>query len=796
MKSGNTASGSVLRAFCTPGNPMNTTSRRSTLLAWAAGIALLFLSLPLRADLLDTVLSILAPDYIEAKEVIACIVNKGSVDEVVAKACIEQYATQQGKQMVANDPKLKSIVDTVIAAKAGQWVRVLEIVGTDGLKTVVCSGAVSVGGAVKDLICGSVFELAKPVIKAALQAVLDGDWWELIALLGPEAACSVIPGGGVKDTLCGTLMQALNEIGSFAKGGINAGKDVLISFGETISGQTQHMPPEKYYELYWYPKVHIDVRIILNGGKPAHSIDFDACVGYFDSHKASKSSGEKWCGQMQSQLAANVNAIVPAVQSAPQAYFSGKLQAQVPRLVLENYQPDAIPKQLIIGKNWPYIKPLKNLYSQCIGDVAKMIPIPGKTPTHYDTGAPYSAWGWICDQAMLSTVKAMDTYRGIGMVALSTKLGSMGCKAKKLSESPRYYSVCDSYDGYDYCKSELSALNTKGEKHCGVDGAVATPKLAMKIAAELGTKRCAVSPKGGRNVECTRPWKQSMCKALVNQYQGSVDWVYAVTCSLKEDAGFISEQGKAVSLLAKLNGDQKRAATLEPPKQVRGSGRIRAAKACSHSYDPLAISCSGNPHALSEAKVELPACPPDPNKDGADAVCYAGPYTLSEPKEPVVAKAAAIVPPGPDLTAEAGPWLLRRSGTETMQWGGSLTISDTKALSAQDGKCYYGVHVVLVNQGTVASGQFEFSLAAQGEPPVIRRNGPLQPGGIGSHDIYVYLHPGENMLRLKIDTLGQIADVNKSNNKLSLGVNVEGGCGGRAATLAPVTGGHPPVRAH
>ena len=123
------------------------------------GCALLLCALPVRADLLDTVIGVVAPSYAEYRSAIDCIVDKGTFNEAVAKACAEQAALAQGKQFVASDPKLKSIVDTVLAAKAGNWVRVLELVGTDGLKTVVCSGAVGMGGAVSDLVCGSAFEI-------------------------------------------------------------------------------------------------------------------------------------------------------------------------------------------------------------------------------------------------------------------------------------------------------------------------------------------------------------------------------------------------------------------------------------------------------------------------------------------------------------------------------------------------------------------------------------------------------------------------------------------------------------
>lgn len=122
--------------------------------AVALTVGLLLMPLTARADIIDTVLGIVAPEYAEAKSVIECIVNKGSFNESVAKGCIEQEAKKQSKQLIPGDPKLKSIVDTVLAAKDGDWVRVLDLVTTpEGLKTIACS--VLQGGAVKEILCGS-----------------------------------------------------------------------------------------------------------------------------------------------------------------------------------------------------------------------------------------------------------------------------------------------------------------------------------------------------------------------------------------------------------------------------------------------------------------------------------------------------------------------------------------------------------------------------------------------------------------------------------------------------------------
>jgi hypothetical protein len=782
---------------------------RPTLRRAIPGLAALLCAAPAHADLLGTVIGIVAPDYVEAKVVIECIVDKGSVDEKIAKACIEQVAKAQGKQLVASDPKLKSIVDTALAANAGDWVRVLEIVGTDGLKTVVCSGAVSVGGAVKDLVCGSVFEVAKPVIKSALQAVLDGDWWELATLLGPSAACAVIPGGDVKNAVCGPFAQALDEVGKFAKGGVNAGKDALISLGETISGQTQHMPPEKYYEMYWHALVHVDVRSILNNGKPSHKVEYDHCVDYFDSHKASKPSAEKWCGRMRDQVAGHVKAIVPAIQAAPAGYFAGKLKAQVPRMTLENYHGQSVDP-----------KALQKLMLACRGDIQKKVQIPGKLPTHYQTGPPYTAWDWACARARSSLEQAVETYRKQGIPPLLAKLQNAGCKPQKLSDA-KLYALCGTYEGYAACKTEFTSLAAKGGGHCGVDGAVAGSKLATKIAAELGVKRCALMAKSPKSVECTRPWKRDYCEALVKKYQGSTDWAYAVNCTLKSDPAFDAARKQALGILHTLNGVQQ-AGTVQQPGGKTGKLVLvpPGGGPCALGVDPLAIACPGNPKAPAETKVSLPDCAPDPNKDGADAPCYAGPLSTISPaspgvvQKPVVAAtpdasaaakqpsraasapagepvAAAAKPAGapaltaanqPDLAAAPEMLLLRRGGPEKGKWGGSIAVEDSAALSTQNGKCNFGLHFEVRNAGGAPAPVFQVALSAEGEPPGVRQAGPLAPGASSSHEIYVNLRPGANLVRLRVDSAQQVAEADEANNAPSLTVNVKGTCGGAAAT--------------
>jgi hypothetical protein len=92
-----------------------------------------------------------------------------------------------------------------------------------------------------------------------------------------------------------------------------------------------------------------------------------------------------------------------------------------------------------------------------------------------------------------------------------------------------------------------------------------------------------------------------------------------------------------------------------------------------------------------------------------------------------------------------------------------------------------------------ASGPFEFSLGADGEAPAKRKSGPLAPGASGSHDMYAYLRPGANVVRLSVDSAQQVAEGNEGNNVLAVTVNVNGSCGSRGASPQPAAERRAPI---
>jgi hypothetical protein len=195
---------------------------------------------------------------------------------------------------------------------------------------------------------------------------------------------------------------------------------------------------------------------------------------------------------------------------------------------------------------------------------------------------------------------------------------------------------------------------------------------------------------------------------------------------------------------------------------------------------PLSASTAvkAAPTAAAGTPAVAPAKPAPPAAAGPDTVPAArhATRTPSAASAPVASAASK-----PDLVASPQVQLLRRGGSEKGQWGGSITVEDAAAPSAQNGKCYFGLHFEVRNAGGAPAPVFQVALSAEGEPPGVRQAGPLAPGASSSHEIYVNLRPGANVLRLRVDSQQQVAEADEGNNAPTLAVNVKGSCGGTAS---------------
>lgn len=585
--------------------------------------------------LLDVVIQAIEPQLQPAKPFVLCLIDGGSaqdcLDKEIAKqtAALGQQATDQAKAALPfdpNDSRIAQIIAVVKAASQGKWLEVLSKGGTTVGKIVVCAalppGVKSVGCPVTDYVIDN----NKQLLDDAWDAVSGPDWWKLATLLGPQTACQFIPIAEIKATLCGPLGEAIGAAVALAEGGAKAladalgdASELLVDFTEDVSGQDPPMAPEKYYQTFWGPQNHWYVLMALRGGSttvPDMGLEYSPCVGYFDSHKASKATAQKWCGKLRQQAQAQFKTSLAAAKAAPATYMKSTLEPQLPRLVLEHFHATTSP---MAG----------DLYTDCVYTVRDRVPIygvlPQQNPMKSKLGSPpFTAWEWACKEVRTLFDPAFAAYKAQGVPALSAKLINAGCKVwtptSKGDEKLRYF--CDSWQGYAACKAEVAALGAS-ETHCGLDGTQAGAKLAAQIAAELGAKRCTVPATSLRTVQCTRPWKVTKCQARVDQVQGgSVDWATAVSCVAREDPAFVAGKAQVQSLLFKLNGGVGSKSSGGTTAGEAGAWKPATGTDCKSTWDPLAIVCNSL-QVLATHGVNLPECPADPNQDGADVPCLA-----------------------------------------------------------------------------------------------------------------------------------------------------------------------------
>ncbi|TAK50996.1 MAG: hypothetical protein EPO25_17745, partial [Gammaproteobacteria bacterium] len=614
------------------------------------------LALPAHAlgtgELVDVVIQAVEPQLAPAKPLVVCLIGGKSMEQCVQ---LELQKQAGGLQQQAagqlpfnpNDSHIQQVITIVKAAAAGQWLEVLNKGGPTVAKMVGCAalppGVKSVGCPIVEYVV----DHNKSLLDKAYVAVQGPDWWALVELLGPQTACNFIPIPEIKSTLCGPFGEALAALAGFAEGGVNAIGNFLgdlagaiVSFTEDLAGQSPPMAAEKYYAEHWLPHVHRYVMSVLSGvkGIEADSWVYGNCVSYFDSHKASEATAKKVCSRMQSHAKALVDSSVAAVKAAVPAYLAAALRPQLPRLLILNFERQPGEAVKLGEKNWPYLKPYDQLYSQCLMDLRKRIGVPGWLPNQYPYGKwttqPDSAWKWACDQGMLAIVQELNGWRQKGGQQLLAKMSGFGCQRRVPSDNQaqnpttfnsKLYLACDTYDGYDACRREITAHGVPGHEQCEA-GQQAGVKLAAQVAAELGTKRCTQVP-GYTEIRCTRPWKVAQCRVRAMPPDDAPAWHGArLSCQLKDDPQFTAAQQQAQQILFKVNGGvgSKTDALGTMPGEA-GPWKGASEDNCRATWDPLAIRCKSD-DVLASHQVSLPKCPLyDLNLDGADQPCAVQP---------------------------------------------------------------------------------------------------------------------------------------------------------------------------
>ncbi|HZW35773.1 MAG TPA: hypothetical protein VFF01_02450, partial [Candidatus Deferrimicrobiaceae bacterium] len=572
---------------------------------------------------------------------------------------------------------------------------------------------------------------------------------------------------------------------------------------------------------------------VLKGGTPSHKVEYDHCVGYFDSHKASGTHAKEWCGKMESQLAATVKALAGAAKAAPNAYFQGKVKPRLFELAIDSYRQATLS---------PKKEPFKSLSQAASSDLSKILPPLGAQTTKY-TVPPYTAYEWMTDRVMEKVIAVMPWEKSFVVAPALAKLEKAGCR-KDTGTGGDFVSLrCDTYDALAECKGKLDhgPLGTKSSHstHCSVNNIPANKELAAKIVKELGSKRCQVTPDGG-SVVCTRPWKQEKCKVRIAGYkQISV----GVACYLKEDPPYVAGKKLSRQILDTLNGVKKIGGAAGKTGKVEGLVLVPPVKPCGTTWDPLAIACQGLTQgeinaSLAASGTKLDRCPPDPNHDGADAPCEGGPLSIQDagraavPAVPVPlggtgggqtpgrtgASAAPVTPSRPGALpptagrvqagtaapapmrgtspsaaggtatfaargAAASPEIVSGprvtvAGRHTVAWGQALSIADTESRRALNGICEVAISHEARNAGVGPSGPFSRRWVNRRNPaPFSDDYSSIPAGGSMQKTDTLPLKPGVNQLTLTLDPRNQVKEGNERNNEVSLTITVTGRCG-------------------
>jgi hypothetical protein len=225
------------------------------------------------------------PALNDALPMIDCIIKLGPAKCTNVKSLAESEGKKAVKQFVPNDPLIQSAVDIIKAAYAEDWIKVLELTGTDILLQVACKVVLSGSGPVKGFICGSMFKevsyLAKPVLKKVLVTVKNptpDNLLGLITVIDPELACKVVPNFSGKDDICGLIKdileiakKVLNSaeavaefLGDLGEGVANLAEDAWCETGGALLGSCDDSgPPPKpksqvIYEKFFAQKVMPD----------------------------------------------------------------------------------------------------------------------------------------------------------------------------------------------------------------------------------------------------------------------------------------------------------------------------------------------------------------------------------------------------------------------------------------------------------------------------------------------------------------------------------------------------------
>jgi hypothetical protein len=434
------------------------------------------------------------------------------------------------------------------------------------------------------------------------------------------------------------------------------------------------MSVEQYYVKYWRAWLHYTVVQKLHTGNTFYLYAGDyassstSCEEYFDSHKMSESNAEQVCGIMKQRFLQEVDEVTKIWQAFPAAFYEGWAAPQVSGWAAAWYAKLDEYAQYAGGFNGTHqyqhgmylLKsdaPFKNLLSACHS--REPLPMSGMPNTVHqaDIATMGTAPGWACLQAAKLLSGALLAQK-TKIDSLGNQVTALGCSKMAAPTSPGKHYRCQTYDAFRGCEALYPGGESQSESLCWVDGYAADPALAQEIVDELGAKRCRTVQKPFNNyklfdVQCDRPWKQTLCESLVSALTVGAHNPSGVACLSHTDPAFVAANAEAAAIVKDLNVASTGMGYIDPETGTAGGvamlTKANCGRAAENEWDPLRLRCEAEA-ANQELAAALPTCLPDGNKDGADAPCYDGPQTLDAPANPPSVATAAVPFPQDDFS--------------------------------------------------------------------------------------------------------------------------------------------------
>ncbi len=633
-----------------------------------------------KADTLDTLIDVLVtagvvdPAIRDARELINCLVNQPQ------QQCVGGAMESSGYK--PEDPAVRAVVDVVKAAYQSDWLKVLEITGTDVLFQVVCKAGLSTTGPFNDFVCGGLFPKVvakgKPVVRQVLVAISSGnfgEWVKLVTMAGPTLGCSLIPDSiPGKSAVCGPMAEVLVFAADAIMNAANAVWGGINNLGDWVSGQDKHMEPHYYYALYWQPWYHYGTWLATvnnwQGWGTLLAYVRDPCEKYFDDHTMSQDNAQELCDGQRDRFSNEIKAFKSALDVAPDAYYDLAIKDLPAIFAIKDYgkQTNNSKRAFVNGLCethmrglFPFPEPdsarcnsLKSAADKTSGAIHDMlIHMYDRCVSDQNTQVPsYTVWAHACKPLGNRFVAELDQARTI----LDDKLRDLviaGCLPPAgWGPADGINLKCINYPAYDQCLDALALANPK--KYCSLDKVKADNKLARTIRNELGLKRCGLS--GDTTVVCTRPWKRDRCEVLRKAAIQGLSQPTSLRCELMLDSSYISGMERAKEIINAMNNITRGGAT--PGNSTNGTGaaigsaqgKFKLTKKpiskmkstsmasglhpvsednCVTTWDPLAIHCKDSSvlHKLTSnyPNLQVPQiCMVDPNLDGSSVPCYSG----------------------------------------------------------------------------------------------------------------------------------------------------------------------------